>query len=111
MITAIKSTRTTLLACVASALFMATILCLELTALARSYYIGKRAINVTVFIHGSLFTQLWPLDVKNILSGILPGTSPYVEIIKRARKNPLLWQDQALLQEGLVRIPDHVFNN
>lgn len=92
-------------------LLMAAILCCELTALARSYYSGKRAINITVFIHGSLFTQLWPLDVKNILSGILPGSSPYVEIIKRARKNPLLWQDQALLQEGLIRIPDRVFNN
>jgi hypothetical protein len=111
MITSTKPTRTTLLASLGCVLFMAAILCLELTALARSYYTGKRAINVTVFIHGSLFTQLWPLDVKNILSGILPGTSPYVEIIKRARKNPLLWQDQALLQEGLVRVPDRVFDN
>jgi len=87
------------------------VLCCELTALARNYCAGKNAINITVFIHGSLFTQLWPLDVKNILSGILPGSSPYVEIIKRARKNPLLWQDQALLSEGFVRVPERVFDN
>jgi hypothetical protein len=80
------------------------VLCSELALLARDYRAGKSHMHMTVFIHGSLFTQLWPLDVKSILSGILPGSSPYVEIVKRARKNPLLWQDQALLQEGWCQV-------
>jgi hypothetical protein len=111
MITPTKSTRTTFYVSLLSVLMAGIVLCCELTALARNYCAGKNAINITVFIHGSLFTQLWPLDVKNILSGILPGSSPYVEIIKRARKNPLLFQDQALLSEGFVRVPDRVFDN
>ena len=111
MIKSTKSPRTIFLASLGCVLLTATILCLELTALARGYYTSNRTIIITVFIHGSFFTQLCPFDVKNILSGILPGSSPYVEIIKRARKNPLLWQDQALLQEGWVRIPDRVFDN
>src|ERR1700722_12066274 len=94
-----------------SAVICAVLLFSELAALRRSYVSGKRQLHMTVFIHGSLFTQLWPLDVKNILSGILPGTSPYVEIVKRARKNPLLWQDQALLSEGWQQIsPDTIHN-
>jgi hypothetical protein len=85
MITPTKSTHTTFYVSLLSALMAGIVLCCELSALARTYCAGKNAINITVFIHGSLFTQLWPLDVKNILSGILPGSSPYVEIIKRAR--------------------------
>lgn len=90
---------------VSSALVCAAILFSELVILARHAHASRSTLNITVFIHGSLFTQLWPLDVKNILSGILPGSSPYVEIVRRARKNPLLWQDQALLQEGWCQIP------
>ncbi|HRN78395.1 MAG TPA: hypothetical protein PLU71_04090 [Candidatus Dependentiae bacterium] len=73
----------------------------DLSALIQQYYRGKRSIEVTVFVHGSVYTVLSMLDAKRVLNDALQENSPYVNLVKSVRKNPLIWQDQIMVAEGL----------
>lgn len=97
--------RTCFVAALVVAFISAACLCSDLISLAYQYGTGKRAAQITVFIHGSVYTQLWPLDVKGVFSDQFSDDSPYVDLVQRIRKNPLLWQDQIMLQEGWAEIP------
>lgn len=66
---------------------------------------GHKDVCVTVFVHGSVYTMLSALDAQRVWSGALPKDSPYVDMVKRVRKNTLVWQDQVMLKEGWVSFP------
>jgi len=68
-------------------------------------YDGKKDACVTVFVHGSVYTMLSALDAQRVWSGALPKDSLYVDMVRRVRKNPLIWQDQVMLKEGWVLFP------
>ncbi len=78
-------------------------------------YSSKKEACLTVFVHGSVYTMLSALDAQRVWSGALPKESPYVDMVRRVRKNPLIWQDQVMLKEGWVSFPhasiDNFYNN
>jgi len=75
------------------------------------WYDNKKDVCLTVFVHGSVYTMLSALDAQRVWSGALPKASPYVDMVKRVRKNPLIWQDQVMLKEGWVSFPQESIDN
>jgi len=78
----------------------------DLSLLVQQYYAGKKKVSVTVFVHGSVYTVLSMLDAKRVLNDSLREDSPYISLVKNVRKNPLIWQDQIMLQEGWHEFPN-----
>jgi hypothetical protein len=74
-------------------------------------YGRKKEVCLTVFVHGSVYTMLSALDPQRVWSGALPKQSPYVDMVKRVRKNSLVWQDQVMLKEGWVPFPHSAIDN
>jgi len=60
--------------------------------------------RVTVFIHGSIFTPLSMLNMRRVLSDDLVPTCRYVQFVNEVRRNPVILQDQLMLDLGLHEI-------
>lgn len=77
----------------------------KVSSFATHWFGSKKEVCMTVFVHGSVYTMLSALDAQRVWSGALPKESPYVDMVRRVRKNPLIWQDQVMLKEGWVPFP------
>jgi hypothetical protein len=75
------------------------LMCLSLRADAQ-VPVYKQSLHITVFVHGSVYTALSMLDARHVLADRLSEYSPYVGLVKNVRKNPLIWQDQVMMEEG-----------
>ena len=58
---------------------------------------------ITIFMHGSFGSILALLDAQNVLKDNMSGTK-YKKMISKMRKNPYFYQDQPMLQKGLVKV-------
>jgi hypothetical protein len=82
----------------------AVLLCWKASSLIAHKY-HKKEIRVTVFVHGSVYTFLSALDPQNVWAGTLEKDSLYIDMVKRVRRNTLVWEDQVMLQEGWILFP------
>src|SRR3990172_4206703 len=69
----------------------------------------KKTVTVTVFVHGSVFTGLVLFNMKDAKKDTLSPDSRYVSMLKYIRKQPILQEDQLLLDEGWARISEDLF--
>ncbi|MCK4265241.1 hypothetical protein KAW80_02690 [Candidatus Babeliales bacterium] len=58
---------------------------------------------VTIFIHGNFNTGLGMLSLTDVFKDNLNNTT-YKKIIKKIRKDPFFYQEQPILQKGLVKV-------
>jgi len=58
---------------------------------------------LVIFIHGSFNTGLGLLSAKNVFKDEIQGTS-YANVVNRMRKDPFFYQEQAIMQRGLVKL-------
>lgn len=58
---------------------------------------------ITVFIHGTFGSPLGFLSLTKVFSDDLKGSS-YKKMVKKIRKDPNFYQEQAILQKGLIPI-------
>lgn len=85
---------------------VSTIAVIVAILLYRSYYPPTpkdREHWLVVFIHGSFNTGLSLLSAKNVFKDKVTGT-PYAKVVNKLRKDPFFYQEQAILQRGLVEV-------
>ena len=61
---------------------------------------NEKVAHITVFVHGSVYTGLYLLNTSQVLVDDLSQDSWYVSLVNQVRKNPVLWGDQMLLEQG-----------
>ncbi len=69
----------------------------------------QKTVTLTVFIHGSVFTGLVLFNSKDVKNDTLSPDCRYVSMLKYIRKQPILQEDQLLLDQGWARISEDLF--
>lgn len=64
---------------------------------------GKQEHWITVFVHGTFNAGLGLLNVFDVINDKVAGTQ-YAKVIKKMRKDPFFYQEQPILQRGLVAV-------
>ena len=71
----------------------------------------KKTITVTVFVHGSVFTGLVLFNSQEAKKDLLTPDCRYVAMLKYIREQPILQEDQLLLDQGWHASLKKFFNN
>src|SRR5436305_15147496 len=89
--------------------------CLAIIAAALWFYIPFRKVEekvhpekprepwIVVFIHGNFNTGLGLFSIKPVFRDSIKGTM-YARVTRQMRKDPFFFQEQPILQRGLVEI-------
>ena len=75
-----------------------------------SIYQSKRNLDMTVYVHGTVFTFLSCLSWPETFFHKLKQNSWYTKCLSLVRKDSRLWEDQLLYKEGLHKIDNSTLN-
>lgn len=65
---------------------------------------GKKAKNITIFIHGTFMPEFAFLNPFKTYNQTIDCNDRYYKCLKKLRKDPILYQDAIMLEEGLQKI-------
>jgi hypothetical protein len=69
----------------------------------------KKTMTMTVFVHGSVFTGLVLFNAQDAKKDNLTYDCRYVSMLKYIRQQPILQEDQILLNQGWTALSDELF--